>query len=103
MRAGAGADLIAVTQRAGSPAQVLSKLNWRDVELVIVGGVVQLASSAIFDRLTAEVRRALVPLMVENELRWLRAPVTRLLAAAEDVLGHGNVRVGGLRVSGVQV
>jgi cytosine/adenosine deaminase-related metal-dependent hydrolase/ubiquinone/menaquinone biosynthesis C-methylase UbiE len=103
MRVGAVADLIAVTQRAGSPAQVLSKLNWHDVELVIVGGLVQLASSVIFDQLTAEMRQGLIPLMVENEVRWLRAPATRLLAAAEDVLGYGNVRVGGLRVSRIEV
>jgi cytosine/adenosine deaminase-related metal-dependent hydrolase/ubiquinone/menaquinone biosynthesis C-methylase UbiE len=102
LRVGAVADLVAVTQRAGSPAHILSELSWRDVELVIVGGLVQLASSEIFDRLTAQMRRALVPLMVEKEVRWLRAPATLLLDAAEDVLGDGNVRVGGLRVSRMQ-
>ena len=102
LRGGAVADVIAVTQRAGSPAHILSELSWRDVELVIVGGLVQLASSEIFDRLTAQMRRALVPLMVEKEVRWLRAPTTLLLEAAENVLGDGNVRVGGLRVSTMQ-
>lgn len=102
LRVGAVADLVAVTQRAGSPAHILSELSWRDVELVIVGGLVQLASSKIFDRLTAQMRRALVPLMVEKEVRWLRAPATLLLEAAENVLGDGNVRVGGLRVSRMQ-
>jgi cytosine/adenosine deaminase-related metal-dependent hydrolase/ubiquinone/menaquinone biosynthesis C-methylase UbiE len=103
LRGGAVADLIAVTQRAGSPAHILSELSWRDVELVIVGGLVQLASSEIFDRLTAQMRRALVPLMVEKEVRWLRAPATSLLDAAENIVGDGNVRVGGLRVSRMQV
>ncbi|WP_353068195.1 methyltransferase domain-containing protein [Tunturibacter empetritectus] len=102
LRGGAVADLIAVTQRVGSPAHILSELSWRDVELVIVGGLVHLASSEIFDRLTVQMRRTLVPLMVEKEVRWLRAPATSLLDATENVLGDGNVRVGGLHVSRMQ-
>ena len=103
LRVNAVADLIAVTQRAGSPSHILSDLSWQDVELVIVGGSVQLASCKIFAQLTAQMRRTLVPLMVEDEVRWLRAPAPLLLQAAENVLGEGNVRVGGLRVSGMQV
>ena len=103
MRVGAVADLIAITERPGSPAQVLSELNWRDVKLVLVGGRVQLSSSEVYARLTEEMRRDLVPLMVEDEVRWLRVPATPLLECAEKVLGHGNIRIGGLRVSRMQV
>jgi cytosine/adenosine deaminase-related metal-dependent hydrolase/ubiquinone/menaquinone biosynthesis C-methylase UbiE len=95
------ADLFALRHRAGSPAEILAEATWRDVELVFVGGQVQLASSEIFDRLPMQMKRELNPMMVEDELRWLRAPVSALLEATESVLGTGNVHVGGLRISRV--
>lgn len=99
LRARSTADIIAIGHRPGSPADVLSTASWRDMELVLVGGEVKLASSAIFDRLPAEMRRGLLPLKIEDELRWLRAPVPALLEAAENVLGAGNVSLGGLRIA----
>jgi len=99
LRARSVADLIAIRHRSGSPAEVLTEASWREVELVLVGGQVQLASSELFGRLPVRVRRELAPVLVEGELRWLRAPVPALLEAAEDVLGTGNVRVGGLRLA----
>jgi hypothetical protein len=73
------------------------------VELVIVGGRIQLASSKIVERLPAEIKQQLVPLTVEGELRWLPAPASEFLEAAEVILGTGRVRVGGLRVSPMEV
>lgn len=93
------ADLFAVRSDDTIPADVLTSLNWRDVELVVVGGRVRLASSKIFDRLPVHCQQGLSPLIVEGILRWLAAPIPRLLREAIEVLGHGNVRVGGLRVS----
>jgi hypothetical protein len=104
LRPTAVADLIAVRQRGdAAPAEVLVGLSWRDVELVIVGGRIQLASSKIVERLPAEIKQQLVPLTVEGELRWLPAPASEFLEAAEAILGTGRVRVGGLRVSPMEV
>ena len=97
------ADLVAVRHRPGTPAEVLAELSWRDVELVIVGGRVHLASVNIMDRLPEEMKHDLTPLIVEGELRWLRGPVNTMLQGAERVLGKDNVRLGGLQVSAEQV
>ncbi len=98
LRPNAAADLIAVRNRAGSPAAVLSDLSWRDVELVVVGGCVQLASSEVFLRLPNDVKRRLLPLAIDGELRWLPSCAYELLQTVEAILGEGNVHVGGLRV-----
>jgi cytosine/adenosine deaminase-related metal-dependent hydrolase len=98
LRPAARADLIAVRDRMGDPAEVLGALTWREVELVLRGGRVQLASQEIFDRLSASDREGLSPLMVEGVVRWLRAPIADMLRAAEAVLGEGAVRLGRLSV-----
>jgi cytosine/adenosine deaminase-related metal-dependent hydrolase/ubiquinone/menaquinone biosynthesis C-methylase UbiE len=103
LRPTAVADLIAVRLGAAAPAEILTELSWRDVELVLVGGCVHLASSEIFERLPAEMKRQLIPVIVEGELRWLPAPVSEFLEAAELVFGAGGVRVGRLRVSSMEV
>ena len=99
LRSGAIADIIAIRSRDGSPAEILTRSSWRDIAIVIVGGQVRLASQEIFDRLPEEIQRELTPLTVEGEIRWLRAPVSSLLSAAEDVLGCDNVRLGGLHIA----
>lgn len=96
---GATADLIAIRQRPEDPAEILTTLTWRDVELVIVGGRIQLASREIWRRLPPRTRRGLAAVNIEGQLRWLRGPVHRMLRLAEDVLGAGCVRVGGLHVT----
>src|SRR5580700_1863290 len=52
IRPGASADLIAVRDRQGDPAEVLSALTSDDIELVLLSGRVQLASASIFERLS---------------------------------------------------
>jgi cytosine/adenosine deaminase-related metal-dependent hydrolase len=99
LRVGAAGDLMAVRHRVGDPAETLGGLSWRDVELVILGGHVRLASSAVFNRLPTQTRRDLTPLEIDGEIRWLRGPLPEMLRSAENVLGTGNVRLGGLRVS----
>ena len=104
LRPTAVADLIAVRRNSTSiPAEILVGVNWRNVELVIVGGHVQMASSEIFERLPVEMKRQLTPLAIEGELRWLPAPTSEFLEAAEAILGTGSVRVGGLQVSSMEV
>jgi cytosine/adenosine deaminase-related metal-dependent hydrolase len=95
IRPGASADLIAVRDRQGDPAEVLSALTSDDIELVLVSGRVQLASASIFERLSAEDKKGLEPLCIDGTLRWLRAPIEDLLRVSEDVLGKDSVRLGG--------
>lgn len=87
------ADLIAVRDTSGSPAHILQRLSAADVELAMIGGRVQLASNTMLDRLPAWTKEGLEPLLINGTIKWLRAPVSKLLAQAEEVLGRGNVRL----------
>jgi hypothetical protein len=93
------ADLIAVRDTGGSPAHILQRLSAADVELAMIGGRVQLASNTMIDRLPASVKKGLEPLSINGITRWVRAPVSNLLAQAEEVLGRGNVRLNGAPAS----
>jgi cytosine/adenosine deaminase-related metal-dependent hydrolase/ubiquinone/menaquinone biosynthesis C-methylase UbiE len=103
VRSGGRADLIAVRERAGDPADILGSLTWRDVELVLLGGRVHLASEDVFSRLSPSESEGLEPLNVAGIVRWLRVPVTKILREAEAVLGEGAVQVGGVPVGRVSV
>jgi hypothetical protein len=61
----------------------------------MIGGSVQLASDAVFEKLPLAETRELEPLWLDGIVRWLRAPVRALLQSAEAVLGMGEVRLGG--------
>jgi cytosine/adenosine deaminase-related metal-dependent hydrolase/ubiquinone/menaquinone biosynthesis C-methylase UbiE len=102
LRPGSIANLVAVRHRAGTSAEILSELSWRDVEFVMIGGRIQLASAAIMDRLPVKSQYGLSPLLVEDELRWLSGPVDTMLKAAERVLGKRNVRLGRLKISAAE-
>lgn len=95
LRIGASADLFAVRHRDGDPSEILACLSWRDVELVIVGGQVRLASPEIWTRLPPALRCHLTAIKVDDHLRWLHGPVLEYLDSAESVLGSQQVRVGG--------
>jgi cytosine/adenosine deaminase-related metal-dependent hydrolase len=97
---GAAADLIAVRDLRETPATTLSQLSYKDIELVLVGGRVQLASETVRRRLPEELTSGLKPLCIEKTLRWVRAPLGRMFGEAERILGCG-VRLGGKRVSDV--
>jgi cytosine/adenosine deaminase-related metal-dependent hydrolase len=97
LRVGALADLVGVRDKGLSPAKTLASLTWRDVELVIVGGCVQLASTAVFARLPRLVTTGLRPLEIEGEVRWLRAPLERLFRETQSHL-PGGIHLGGKRV-----
>jgi ubiquinone/menaquinone biosynthesis C-methylase UbiE/imidazolonepropionase-like amidohydrolase len=94
----ATADIIAIRDFRGDAQDRLSTLSAADVELVITGGRVTLASPEMMERLPAAATAGLQPLWIEDTLRWLRAPVAWLLQQAESVLGKDNVRLGGKRV-----
>ncbi len=88
------ADMIAVRDRGESPAGTLARLTFRDVELVLLEGVVQVASSSLYERLPEAHREGLELLLIEGHLRYVRAPIAELCRSAEQVLGHGALRLG---------
>jgi hypothetical protein len=88
-------DLIAVRDTNLGASDTLRTMSIADVEFVMIGGLVQLASEAVLARIPSAERRGLEPLWVGGIVRWLRAPVKELLRRAEDVLGVGKVRLGG--------
>lgn len=89
------ADIFAVRDRDGEAADILCSLSANDIELVVLEGRVQLASESIFNRLSQCDREGLEPLSIDGNIRWLRAPIRDLLHEAEEVLGEGQVRLGG--------
>jgi cytosine/adenosine deaminase-related metal-dependent hydrolase/SAM-dependent methyltransferase len=98
IRAGGVADIVAVRDRGQSPAQTLASLSYRDIELVMIGGRVHLASDEMLRRLPDTMQKELQPLAVENAVRWIRAPLDRLFRETAVHL-PGGIFLGGKRVS----
>lgn len=96
---GGVADLIGVRDTGTTPADRLSGISQVDVELVVVGGRIQLVSDAIWRSLPSCVRYGLEPLYVDGGRRWVRAPVADLLRRAEQRLGAGQVKLGSRSVA----
>jgi cytosine/adenosine deaminase-related metal-dependent hydrolase len=88
------ADLVAVRDTGQHFAESLETLSMNDIELVMIGGRVQLAAEAMLERLPLAAKHGLEPLSINGAIRWLRAPVKALLQKAEAVLGSGEVRLG---------
>jgi SAM-dependent methyltransferase len=95
IKIGGNGDLVAIRDPGCDAVEALRTLSAADVELVMVDGCVKLASRSIWERLPTAMREGMEALCVDGEVRWLRAPVSQLLAAAEEVLGKGRVRLGG--------
>jgi len=93
------ADFIAVRDTGGSPADTLQALSTLDIEFVMIGGRVQLASETVFETLPHSERYGLEPLSIGPATRWLRAPIADLLRRTEEVLGQNQVRLGGRLLS----
>ena len=87
-------DLIAVRDTGEVPAERLRTLSRRDIELVIARSEVQLASESMRQRLPGELTKDMEALYVDGEIRWLRAPVQKLLDKTEAVLGGEHVHIG---------
>jgi len=93
-RVGATADLVAVSDGGRSPAETLVSCSYEDIELVIKGGRVQLMSTEMKDRLPQSVCEGLQPLLIEETLRWIRAPLEWLFAETTALLGE-DIYLGG--------
>ena len=93
------ADLIAVRDTGDDASERLEILSMVDIEFVMLAGQVQLASKGVLERLPSQLRQGLEPLSIDGTIRWLRAPVKELLRQTEEVLGEGQVRIGGKQVT----
>ena len=93
------ADLLAIRDNGTNVAGRIGQLSIKDIELVMIRGQVQLASQSVLDRLPLWARQGLEPLTVGGITRWLNAPIEHLMQAAEEVLGNGEIRLGGRTAS----
>jgi cytosine/adenosine deaminase-related metal-dependent hydrolase len=91
------ADLIAIRDSGMPPAQVLLGASFCSIELVLLGGQPALLSPAMAERWPPELREGLNSLCVEDEVRWVRGPVTSLLEQAAEKLGS-DLRLAGKRI-----
>jgi cytosine/adenosine deaminase-related metal-dependent hydrolase/ubiquinone/menaquinone biosynthesis C-methylase UbiE len=98
LRVGGVADLTVVRDSGLSPADTLATLTFREVELVILGGRVQLVSEEIRRRLPANLCTGLEPISVEGIIRWIRAPLHWMFRKTSALLS-GSIYLGGKRVS----
>jgi cytosine/adenosine deaminase-related metal-dependent hydrolase/SAM-dependent methyltransferase len=98
LRVASWADVMAVRDTGRTPAGSLAELSYQDVELVLVGGRVQLASAEMIKRLPPRAIAGLQPLSIEDTVRWIRAPLDRLFEQTRAHL-RGEIRLGGKRVS----
>jgi SAM-dependent methyltransferase len=98
LRIGGLADLIAVRDTGLTPAETLLTLSHGDVELVLMGGRVQLASDEVMRRLPAGSRQGLQSLAMAGIVRWIRAPLKRLFKESWAHLGE-DICLGGKQVA----
>jgi len=98
LRPGGMADIVAVRDCGRLPGERLASLSYCDIELVLIGGRIHLASDEMLQLLPKNTRTGLQPLVVEDTLRWVRAPLERLFRETESHL-PGGIFVGGKRVS----
>jgi len=98
IRVGGPADLIAIRDKHLTPAETLVSLSYRDIELVIIEGRVQLASDASRPCLTGDLAHGLERLVIDGEVRWIRAPLRRLFDDASRALGT-DIRMNGRRLT----
>jgi cytosine/adenosine deaminase-related metal-dependent hydrolase/SAM-dependent methyltransferase len=97
IRINSTADLIAVRDTGLSPSETLATLSHREIELVLLGGRVQLASLEMKQRLPRGACDGLQPLSVEGLTRWIRAPLDWLFQETQAHL-PGDIYLGGKQV-----
>lgn len=92
------ADVIGVRHRGLSPAETLLNLTFDHIEIVLLAGQVQLASSRIYEQLPRQLQDGMQPCVIDNHIRWIRAPLGRLFTETKQVLGHGSIYLGGKEI-----
>jgi hypothetical protein len=91
-------DVIAIADSGECVRERMKKIGWEDIELVVIGGCVQLASASVLERIPRMLADGLEAISVDGTLRWVRAPIREMLHRAEAVQGEGSVRLGGKRI-----
>jgi cytosine/adenosine deaminase-related metal-dependent hydrolase len=91
------ADLVVVADRGVTPAARLTGLREEEIDLVVVGGRIRLASPRLHRRLPGSLRRRLRALEVEGRVVWLDAHLPWIYREAAGVLGP-DLRLAGRRV-----
>lgn len=94
----ARADIIAVRDTGLSPAETLSALTFNRIELVLLAGRIQLASSSIYEHLSPKLQHGLQLLEVDGHVRWIRAPLHTLFAETTKILGNHLLSLGGKEI-----
>lgn len=97
IRVGATADCVAVREGGLSPAKTLASCSYREIELVILAGRIQLASATLMKELPRQLTEGLELLDVDGIARWIRAPLARLSSEASRSLGE-DLCLGGRKV-----
>ena len=97
LRTNGVADLMAVRDSGLTPAGTLTASSYREVELVLLGGRVQLVSPELKRRLPVAACEGLQALSIEGVVRWIRAPLDWLFAETAAHL-RGEMFLGGKRV-----
>ena len=97
IRIGAIADFIAMRDAGLSPAETLASCSYRDIELVVLTGRIQLASDELITKLPRHLTEGLERLDVEGIGRWIRAPLEELFSKATVALGD-DLRLSGRKV-----
>ena len=88
LRIGAVADLLVVRDTGRSPSSQLLGLRAEDIELVLIGGRIHLASESRMRQLPEELTTGLLPIRVDGLVRWVCAPLVEMFAEAKAVLGR---------------
>jgi len=88
------ADLIAVRSQHNTPARALSDLTFAGVELVLLAGLVQMASPRLFARLPHNFRYGMELIEVAGHQRWIRSHLQAHFESAESVLGQNKLLLG---------
>jgi cytosine/adenosine deaminase-related metal-dependent hydrolase/ubiquinone/menaquinone biosynthesis C-methylase UbiE len=97
LRVGSFADLVAVRDMGLPPAETVTVLSYREIELVLLAGQVQLASPEMKQRLPQNACAGLQSLSIEGTVRWVRAPLDLLF---QETTAHlqGEIYLGGRQV-----
>jgi len=97
LQVGGVADLMAVPDGGESPADTLAETTFREVELVVVGGRLQMLSERALGHFSAATWETFSELEIGEARRWIRAPLAWLLQETAPHL-PSTVRLAGRSV-----